>query len=134
MKNKHILFTLNILKMISRLIKTNISQKFFIFSIFYLFYNVDLSKNFEKSSWRVAIVNYVNDINFVTYDIFTKQNCRTLKHFHQKCETWNRRHNVVFASIKYELVHLTRNYKRFCRKQRYRSRIARSRDTVTWCD
>jgi hypothetical protein len=99
--------------MISHLIKTNISQKYFIFSILYLFYNVNLLKIFEKSSRRVAIVNFINDINFLTYDIFTKQNCRMLKHLHQKCETWNRRHEIVFALIKYELVHLTRNYKKF---------------------
>jgi hypothetical protein len=72
MRNKHISLTLNIVTMISRSIKINISQKFFIFSIFYLFYNADLLKIFEKSSRRVAIVNFVNDINFLTYDIFTK--------------------------------------------------------------
>ncbi len=70
-------------------------------------------KVFEKSSRRVAVVSFVNNINLLTYDIFTKQNCRTLKHLHQKCETWSRRHEVVFASIKYELVHLARNHKRF---------------------
>ncbi len=113
MKNKHVSFSLKIATMISRSIKTNISQKFFIFSILYLFYNIDLLKNFEKSSRRVAIVNFVNDINFLTYDIFTKQNCKTLKHLHKKCETWNRRHDVVFASIKYKFVHLTRNHKKF---------------------
>jgi hypothetical protein len=75
MKNKHILFTLNILTMISRLIKTNILQKKFIFSILYLLYNVDLLKIFKKSLKCVVIVNFVNDINFLTYDIFTKQNC-----------------------------------------------------------
>jgi hypothetical protein len=113
MKNKHISLTLNILTMISRLIKTNITRKLFIFSILYSFYNVDLLKIFERLSRRVAIVNFVNDINFLTYDTFTKQNCRTLKHFHQKCETWSRRHEIVFALIKYELVHLTRNHKKF---------------------
>jgi hypothetical protein len=87
--------------------------KIFHFLILYLFYNVDLLKVFERSSRRVAIVNFVNDINFLTYDIFTEQNCWTLKHLHSKCETWNRRHEVIFASIKYELVHLARNHKRF---------------------
>ncbi len=72
MKNKHISLTLSIATMTSRSIKTNISQKSFIFSIFYLFYNVDLLKVFEKSSRRVAVVNFVNVINFLTYDIFTK--------------------------------------------------------------
>jgi hypothetical protein len=90
MKDKHISFTLNNATMIFRLIKTNIAQKSFISSILYLFYNVNLLKIFEKSSRRVTIVNFVNDINFLIYDIFTKQNCRTLKHFHQECETWSR--------------------------------------------
>jgi hypothetical protein len=112
-KNKHISLMLSIATMTSGLIKTNISQKVFISSIFYLFYNAELLKIFEKSSRRVAVVNFVNDINFLTYDIFTKQNCRTLKHLHKKCETWKHRHDVVFASIKYKLVHLTRNHKKF---------------------
>ncbi len=47
------------------------------------------------------------------YDIFTKQNCRTLKRLHQKCETWSRRHEVAFASIKYELIYLTKNHRKF---------------------
>ncbi len=50
MKNKHISFTLNILTMVSHLMKINISQKIFLFLIRYLFYNVDLLKQFEKSS------------------------------------------------------------------------------------
>jgi hypothetical protein len=112
-KNKHISFTLNISTITSRSIKANISQKSFIFSIFYLFHNVDLLKNFEKLLKRIAIVNFVNDINFLTYDIFTEQNCRTLKHLHRKCETWSRRYEIVFASTKYEFVHLTRNHKNF---------------------
>jgi hypothetical protein len=82
MKNKHISLTLSTSTMISRLIKADISQKSCIFSILYLFYNVDLLKIFERSFQRVAVVSFVNDINFLTYDIFTKQNCRTLKHFH----------------------------------------------------
>jgi hypothetical protein len=112
-KDKHISLTFDNATMTFRLIKTNISQKSFISSIFYLFYNVDLLKIFEKSSRRIAIVNFVNDINFLIYDIYTKQNCQTLKRFYQECETWSRRHEIAFASIKYELIHLTRNHWRF---------------------
>jgi hypothetical protein len=113
MKDKHISFTLSNATMIFRLIKINISQKIFISSILYLFYNVDLLKVFEKSLRQITMMNFVNDIYFLTYDIFTKQNCRTLKHLHQECETWNRRHEIVFASIKYELIHLTKNHEKF---------------------
>ncbi len=72
MKNKHISFTLNNEIIIFRLIKTNLSRKSFIFSIFYLFYNVDLWKNFKKSLKRITIMSFVNDINFLIYNIFTK--------------------------------------------------------------
>jgi hypothetical protein len=40
-------------------------------------------------------------------------NCKTLKKIHVICELWTRRHDVRFASIKYELLHLTKNHKRF---------------------
>jgi hypothetical protein len=72
MKNRHISFTLNNATMIFRLIKTNISQKSFIFLILYLFYNVDLLKIFEKLLKWITIVSFVNDINFLIYDIFIK--------------------------------------------------------------
>jgi hypothetical protein len=128
MKNKHISLTLNNATMTFRLIKANISQKSFISLISCLFYNVDLLKIFKKSLKRVTIVNFVNDINFLIYDIFTKQNCRTLKRFHQECETWNRRHEIAFASIKYELIHLTRiiedsTYKSNCALKQFRKRL-----------
>jgi hypothetical protein len=113
MKNRYISLTLNTSTMTSRLIKIDISYKSFTSSILYLFYNVDLLKVFEKSSRRVAVVNFVDDINLLIYDTFTKQNCRMLKHLHQECETWNRRHEVVFELATYELVHLARNHQRF---------------------
>ncbi len=87
MKDRHISLTFDNAMMTFRLIKTDISQKSFISSILYLFYNADLLKVFEKSSKRIAIVSFVNDINFLIYDIFTKQNYETLKRLHKKCET-----------------------------------------------
>jgi hypothetical protein len=85
-KDKHISFTLNILIMISRLMKTNISQKFFIFSIFYLFYNVELLKVFKKLSRRVAIVNVVNDINFFNVRHFHKTKLSNVEAFSSKMQ------------------------------------------------
>ncbi len=32
---------------------------------------------------------------------------------HVICELWARRHEIRFALIKYELLHLTKNHKRF---------------------
>jgi hypothetical protein len=94
------------------------------------FYRFQIKRNRIKSKYqwfdfltidliRFAIKNrnQINrfDLNLESFRdvIFTKQNCRTLKHLHQECETWNRRHEIVFASIKYELIHLTKNHRRF---------------------
>jgi ribosome-associated translation inhibitor RaiA len=49
----------------------------------------------------------------LTYNTNITNNCRTLKKTHVICELWTRRHDIRFASIKYELLHLTRNHRRF---------------------
>jgi hypothetical protein len=36
-----------------------------------------------------------------------------LKKMHQHCLLWSRRHEIVFASIQYELIHLTKNSAKF---------------------
>jgi hypothetical protein len=94
-------------------IKIDISQKFFVSLILYFFYNADILKVFERFKYKITIINFVNDINILTYDTNITSNCRTLKKTHVICELWARRHDVRFASIKYELLHLTKNHKRF---------------------
>jgi hypothetical protein len=94
-------------------IKIDISQNFFVSFILYLFYNADIFKIFERFKYKITIINFVNDINILTYDTSITNNCRTLKKIHVICELWTRRHDVRFASIKYELLHLTKNHKRF---------------------
>jgi hypothetical protein len=49
----------------------------------------------------------------LTYNTSITNNCKALKKIHVICELWARRHNVRFASTKYELLHLTRNHRRF---------------------
>jgi hypothetical protein len=55
----------------------------------------------------------VNNINIFIYDINTINNCWFLKKMHKHYLLWSRRHEIVFASIKYELIHLTRNIAKF---------------------
>ena len=57
--------------------------------------------------------DFVDDVNILIYDKTTKENCRTLEDFHEKYAQWARRHEVVFASTKYELIYLIRNLKKF---------------------
>ena len=94
-------------------IRTNISQRTSISFILYLFYNADLLNICEKLKIKINDLDFVNDVNILTYSISTKKNCRTLKVMHKKCELWAFRHEVVFASIKYQLIHLSRNSKKF---------------------
>jgi hypothetical protein len=94
-------------------VNVDISQNSFVSLILYLFYNADLLKLLKRSFRRVAALNFVNDINILTYEFSITSNCRILKKMHAHCETWACRHEVVFASIKYELIHLTRNSRKF---------------------
>jgi hypothetical protein len=94
-------------------IKIDISQNSFVSFILYFFYNADILKVFERFKYKITIINFVNDINILTYDTSITSNCKALKKTHVICELWARRHDVCFASIKYELLHLTRNHKRF---------------------
>jgi hypothetical protein len=94
-------------------IQTSISQKFSIFSLLYFFYNADLLKMCDKFDTNTRSLRYANDVNILTYDKSTKKNCRTLKRVHRLCEKWTARHKFVFALIKYELIHFTRNSKKF---------------------
>jgi hypothetical protein len=94
-------------------VNVDISQKSSMSSILYLFYNANLLKLLEQSSRKMIVIDFVNDINIFIYDISTISNCRLLKKMHEHCLLWNRRHEVVFASIKYELIHLTKNIAKF---------------------
>jgi hypothetical protein len=94
-------------------VKAGISQSSFVSLILYLFYNADILKVFERFRFKITIINFVNDINILTYDTSITSNCRALKKTHVICELWARRHDARFASTKYELLHLTRNHRRF---------------------
>ncbi len=94
-------------------VNVDISQNSFVFFILYLFYNANLLKSLKRFFRRIAALNFVNDINILTYEFNITSNCRILKKMHAHCETWTRRHEIVFALIKYEFIHLTRNSKKF---------------------
>ncbi len=94
-------------------IKVDISQNSFVSLILYFFYNADILKVFERFKYKITIIDFVNDINILTYNISITSNCKALKKTYVICELWTRRHDVRFASIKYELLHLAKNHKRF---------------------
>jgi hypothetical protein len=113
MQNKSINFIVKAEQTIMSNVNVDISQKLSMSSILYLFCNANLLKFLEQSSRKMIVINFVNDINILIYDISTINNCRLLKKMHEHCLLWNRRYEIVFASIKYELIHLTRNISKF---------------------
>ncbi len=113
MQNRRITFAINSDTTTMSNVNVDISQNFFVSLILYLFYNADFLKLLKRSFRRVAALDFVNDINILTYESSITSNCRILKEMHAHCETWARRHEIVFASIKYELIHLTRNSREF---------------------
>ena len=54
-------------------IRTNISQRFFISSILYLFYNADLLNICEKLEIKINDFDFVNDVNILTYSTNTEK-------------------------------------------------------------
>jgi hypothetical protein len=94
-------------------VNIDISQKSLMLLTLYLFYNANLLKFFKQSSRKMIIIDFVNDINIFIYDINMINNCRLLKKMHEHRLLWNRRHEIVFALIKHELIHLTKNIAKF---------------------
>ena len=94
-------------------IRTSISQNSFISLILYLFYNADLLDICEKTSVQVNDLDFVDDVNLLVYDKSIEENCETIEKLHRKFETWARKHECIFASTKYQLIHLSRNSKKF---------------------
>ena len=79
LKNKNITLIIKRYTQTKRRISVNISQKFSFFLILYLFYNANLLKTCENIKLRFSIINFVNNINILIYNKFTKRNCKMLK-------------------------------------------------------
>jgi hypothetical protein len=94
-------------------IQIEISSRFSLFSILYLFYNVDLLKMCNKLETNTRFLEYVDDVNILIYEKSIEENCRNHERMHKLYERWAIRHEFVFVSIKYELIHFIRNSKKF---------------------
>ncbi len=68
-----------------REINADISQKSFILSIFFLFFNASLIEKCEALRIKIKVLDFVNDINILAYDRFIEEICRTLSKAHDVC-------------------------------------------------
>ncbi len=96
-----------------RKINADISQRFFISLILFLFFNASLIKKCEALKIKIEVLDFINDINILVYDRFIEEICRTLSKAHDVCAKWACIHDATFTSEKYELTHFTRKSKRF---------------------
>ncbi len=96
-----------------REVNADISQRFLISSILFLFFNASLIEKCEALRIKIEVLDFINDINILVYDRFTEEICRTLSKAHDVCAKWACTHDATFASEKYELTHFTRKSKRF---------------------
>ncbi len=94
-----------------RKINADISQRFFISSIFFLFFNASLIKKCKALRIKVEVLNFINDINILIYDRFIEKICRTLSKAYDACVKWACIHDAMFASEKYKLMHSLENWK-----------------------
>ena len=102
-------------KKISTINKINaeISQEFSVSFILYLFFNANLLDVCEQSKRKTTVIEFVDDVNVLTYSTSTEKNCKIFEKLHEIFTTWFRRHEAIFFSTKYELIHLNKNSKKF---------------------
>jgi hypothetical protein len=113
LQNRTTILTMNYKMIVSFLMRTKFFQKSSLFFVLYLFYNVDLLKMCDKFEINTKFLKYANDVNILIYDKSTNENCRNLKRVHKLCKRWTTRHEFLFVSIKYELIHFIKNSKKF---------------------
>ncbi len=68
-------------------VNADISQRFFISLILFLFFNVSLIEKCKALEIKIEILDFINDINILIYDRFTESICKTLSRAHDVCTT-----------------------------------------------
>ncbi len=94
-------------------INADILQKFLISSIFFLFFNASLIKKCKTLKIKIEVLNFINNINILTYNKFIEEICKTLSRMHNVYVKWTCTHDATFTSEKYEFMHFIRKSKKF---------------------
>ena len=68
-------------------VNAEISQKFSISSILYLFFNANLLKLCEQLKRKTTFIKFLNDLNVLICSTNTKKNCKTLKKLYEVFKT-----------------------------------------------
>jgi len=68
-----------------REINAKISQRSFISSILFLFFNISLIEKCKALRIKIEVLDFVNNINILVYNRFTEEICRTLSKAYDVC-------------------------------------------------
>jgi hypothetical protein len=90
-----------------------ISQKSFMSSILYVFYNVNLIEWCINLDESIIIVDFIDDINILITKNIAKNNLHTFQTLYQHCDKWINTHDSFFASSKYELIYFRKLFSFF---------------------
>ncbi len=113
LKNQRIMIIIDDYTMMKCNVNVNISQDSLLSLILYLFYNANLLKACDDIKLRTSFINFMNDINILTYKESMKRNCRILSEIYDRCEQWSKTHDIKFLMTKHKLIHFTRTFKWF---------------------
>ncbi len=59
-------------------VNADISQRFLISLILFLFFNANLIKKYKALEIKIEVLDFINDINILIYDKITKSICKSL--------------------------------------------------------
>ena len=65
------------------MINAEIPQRFSVSFILYLFFNADLLDICEQQRRKTTSIEFVDDVNVLTYSTSTEKNCKILKKLHE---------------------------------------------------
>ena len=85
LKNRESLLTFNEQTSAMQRVNADISQRFFISSILFLFFNASLIKKCKALEIKIEVLNFVNDINILIYDKITESICKSLSRAYDIC-------------------------------------------------
>ncbi len=94
-------------------VNADISQRFFISLILFLFFNTSLIEKCKALEIKIEVLDFINDINILIYDKIIKSICKLLSWAYNVCAKWVQTHDATFASKKYELTHFIYKFKKF---------------------
>ena len=81
--------------------------------MFYLFYNANLFETCDDIKLRINFIEFINDINILTYEKSIERNCKMLNEIYNRCEQWAQTYDTKFSKLKHELIYFSKTLKRF---------------------